>query len=458
MTMDRPSPTRQITIDEAVAISIECLKEGRVRDAGVICRQILEVEPGHPDALHYAGVLAHHVGHPQEALALIRQSLAIAPNQADWHSNLGIVLQATGDLEGAILAFRRAIELEPAHANAHANLGVLLRAFERFDEAEASYRTAIELNPTNPNVYCNLAILLDQTGRTAEALTAYCKALTLKPSHPEARRCLALAYSVIGECEKAIEICEEWVKDEPDNPRARHALAAYSGRDVPLRAPDAYVRNVFDSFAESFEAKLTRLDYRAPALVVEALRAAGVTADGTLDVLDVGCGTGLCGPLLAPYARQLVGVDLSSGMLVLAREKQVYHDLVHGELTAYLQSLREAFDVIVTADTLVYFGALEDVVAAAARALRPGGIFVFTVEEAIDQASADYSLQPHGRYTHRSDYVERLLLEAGLDPAIARAELRKESGLPVAGLVVRGRRRVSGGIAVAHDVIGEHHA
>ena len=99
------------------------------------------VAPDHPDALHYAGVLAHQHGRSDEALALIERSLELAPDQPDWYSNLGIVLQARGDLEGAIEAYRRAIALDPAHANAHSNLGVLLRVQRELDEAEAAYRT-----------------------------------------------------------------------------------------------------------------------------------------------------------------------------------------------------------------------------------------------------------------------------------------------------------------------------
>ena len=100
-------------------------------------------------------------------------------------------------------------------------------------------------------------------------------------------------------------------------------------------------------------------------------------------MLDAGCGTGLCGPLLAPYARRLVGVDLSEGMLALAKEKNVYDALMKSELTDYLRDHAAAFDVIVSADTLVYFGDLEDVLAAAAGALRPNGLFIFTLEHAV---------------------------------------------------------------------------
>ena len=107
---------------------------------------------------------------------------------------------------------------------------------------------------------------------------------------------------------------------------------------MPARASDAYIEKTFDSFAASFDAKLAKLlDYRAPALVAEMLAHAGVDAARSLDVLDAGCGTGLCGPLVAPYARRLVGVDLSEAMLDRARARNVYDELVTGELTAYLR-------------------------------------------------------------------------------------------------------------------------
>ena len=87
----------------------------------------------------------------------------------------------------------------------------------------------------------------------------------------------------------------------------------------------------------SFESKLERLSYRAPALVAAMLEDSGLEPSKRLDVLDAGCGTGLCGPLVAPYARRLVGVDLSEGMLAHAKEKNVYDALMKAELTDYLQ-------------------------------------------------------------------------------------------------------------------------
>jgi predicted TPR repeat methyltransferase len=196
---------------------------------------------------------------------------------------------------------------------------------------------------------------------------------------------------------------------------------------VPSRASDDYVRAEFDGFAATFDEVLTRLEYRAPTLVTdEVARLRGERAG--LDVLDAGCGTGLCGPLLRPSSRRLVGVDLSPAMVELARKRAVYDALVVAELTAYLREHPACFDVVVSADTLVYFGDLQDVVQAAAKALRPDGILVFTVEALAPDAGCDYRINPHGRYSHTRAYLASVLDQGGFPAAsIADVVLRKEA-------------------------------
>jgi predicted TPR repeat methyltransferase len=315
-------------------------------------------------------------------------------------------------------------------------LGVLLRATGRPVESEAAYRTAIRLNPNHVDAHTNLGVLLNSLKRPEEAVECFCRAIVLRPKHPEARRLLALAHCALGEVDEAIKIFEQWLVDEPDDPIAIHMLAACTGQAIPARASDRFVEGTFDSFAKSFESKLEKLLYRAPRLVETMLEDSVAEPSKSLDVLDAGCGTGLCGPLVAPYARRLIGVDLSSGMLAQAREKNAYDELIQGELTGYLLERHDAFDVIISADTLCYFGALSDFVAAATRALRGGGLLIFTLERAKDDG-VDYRLELHGRYSHSRAYVGRLLTEAGLRSDVLDADLRMESGVPVAGLVVR---------------------
>lgn len=437
--MEQPEPEgRHVSFDEALAIARDYQRGGMLADAADVYRRLMEVQPQHPDLLHYAGVLAHQAGRTAVAAEMIERSLEVAPDRAECYNNLGIIYKALGRADDAMVAYRRAIALEPDHANAHSNLGVVLKSQRRLPEAEAAYREAVRLNPTHASAYHNLGILLSETKRLPEAVVCYCRVTTLSPEHREARRLLAMAHCTLGEEDKAIAILEKWVVDEPENPVPPHLLAAVSGRDVPARADDRFVERVFDDFAATFEEKLEHLAYQAPQLIGAMLADSGIPAAKALDVLDVGCGTGLCGPLVTPYARRLTGVDLSTKMLEQAQSKQVYDELVKAELTAYLQRQPAAFDVIVCADTLCYFGALEDVAVAARSALKTGGQFLFTVEALDGPDPADgFRLATHGRYTHAQPYVARVLAEAGLTAEIIRAELRMESGVPVAGLAVR---------------------
>jgi predicted TPR repeat methyltransferase len=164
-----------------------------------------------------------------------------------------------------------------------------------------------------------------------------------------------------------------------------------------------------------------------------------------LHILDAGCGTGLCGPLLRPFAETLAGVDLSGKMLEKASARAVYDELHAAELTAYINESVSAYDVIASADTLCYFGKLEPVFAAAARALKPGGHFIFTVEKtASDKEAAKVTLEHTGRYTHTELYARAALEEAGFEvPRLDTVILRTELFKPVEGMLVVGTKRAS---------------
>lgn len=307
--------------------------------------------------------------------------------------------------------------------------------------AESAYRTAVDCAADFVPALNNLAALLAETGREEESSLFSCRAFVLPPLAGKQPKMLGIAYYRLGRIAEAAECYRAWLLAEPDNALARQHLAACTGEDVPARAPDGFVTAMFDEMAEDFDRKLVgKLSYRGPEIIA-GLLAQHLVARGELTVLDGGCGTGLCAPVLAPYAKHLTGVDLSPGMLAKAGACKQYDELVQAELTAYLLERREAFDLIVMADTLIYFGDLAALFAAVAQALRPAGVFAFTVEAAESgEPSAGYQLSPSGRYGHRHDYLERQIDAAGFAVlSSGRMVLRSEFCSPIQGIAMLAR-------------------
>jgi predicted TPR repeat methyltransferase len=439
----------ELSLPEALRLAIAMHQQNYLEGARQLYERILTLVPEHPDALHFLGMLLHQQGDTGRAIELIQQSLARAPAYAEAHNNLGNIFSEEERLEEALVCYHRAIELQPANPGAYNNLGVVLKSLGRLSEAEQAYRTALTLAPKVSDFYKNLGHVLRRLGRVEEAIEQYWQAVLLDPDNAEAKWLLGTALSCLGRMEEAARVFGEWLEQEPQNPVPRHLVTACSRQNIPARAPDDYIRQVFDGFADNFDAKLQRLQYRAPEWVAAMLGNVLATPAAALDVLDAGCGTGLCGPLLRPYARQLTGVDLSAKMVDKARQRRGYDALEVAELTAYLAASEARWDAIVSADTLCYFGDLVPVMRAAAGALRPRGHLVFTVERAEPaEAEGGYHLNPSGRYSHTEDYLRTVLAEAGL--RLLRLEsdrLRMENARPVAGWIALAERPAGSGSA-----------
>jgi predicted TPR repeat methyltransferase len=435
-----PAPPEELGIAEAMALARELTKDARLEAADELYRRILSVAPDYADALHFRGIVAFQLGRVEDAERLIRRAVELVPAYADAHSNLGNVLQHQKRTDDAMACYERALELRPDLADAHNNLGNALRQQKRYDEAVSRYERAIALRPDMADAHLNLGMTLEALDRVDDALTAFGRAVQLRPFRSEAYRRLGAMLSAWRRVDEAADVYRTWLSLDPTNPVAQHLLAACTGQAVPARASDACVQHIFDVFADSFDEVLARLQYRAPALVTQAAAAVLGPPEARLDILDAGCGTGLCAEHFKPYARRLVGVDLSLEMLKRAGLRRLYDELVLGELTAFLGAVPAAWDHVVSADTLVYFGDLAPVMAASRRGLRPGGHLVFTLERSDESPPGGFKVNPHGRYSHTEAYVREVLAAARLEPRqIAPVHLRLELAKPVEGLVVAAR-------------------
>lgn len=205
--------------------------------------------------------------------------------------------------------------------------------------------------------------------------------------------------------------------------------------------PQAYVRQLFDQYAPAFEVALrTHLNYRGPELLRDAVavycRECGrpVRFDA---MLDLGCGTGLAGAAFHSCVDSLSGVDLSPAMIARAERKRIYDRLTTDDMLQFLETEAgrgACYDLMVAADVLIYVAHLDELVAAVAKVLVPGGLFAFSVET---HDGGNVVLGDALRYAHGERHVRDVLSAAGLAVGLLeRHPVRNEKGRPVPGLIV----------------------
>ncbi|HTX74790.1 MAG TPA: methyltransferase domain-containing protein [Terracidiphilus sp.] len=240
----------------------------------------------------------------------------------------------------------------------------------------------------------------------------------------------------------AVEAYKRYLDFDPGNDAVRQILAGLEGGPPPPRCSDHCIELIFEAFASSYDEQMRgALRYEAPERIEEML-AAYLDGRADLEVLDLGCGTGLMGALLRRRARRLTGVDLSAAMSEQARALSVYDAIELAEIHAWLESPGACFDLIVSTDCLVYVGDLARVTRLAFARLKPGGWFAYSVEK-----GEHYPLQlkPTGRYTHHRNHLVETAAAAGLNLIdLKEGFLRSEGGKEVVGWIALLRKPDSG--------------
>jgi predicted TPR repeat methyltransferase len=317
---------------------------------------------------------------------------------------------------------------DPNDYRLHDEIGMALVDLNRQEEAIGSFMAALQLKPDCDDVCNKIASAFAARGLVEPAAEWFSRARRM---NPESTRYLYTYGRVLVELdsrEEAAKVFDEWVQSEPENPIPRHLSAAVLGEQSMPKVSREYVRALFNPYADHFEESLARLSYCGPALAVDALNAVGAANIG-LTILDAGCGTGLVGAALRPRAAKLIGVDLSAGMLAIAREHGLYDELIEADIVDVLRLRGQEFDVIVAADVVTYIGEVDPLFRCAAQSLRPGGYFI-VIAEAL-KTTEDFRLNPNGRFSHGREYLERVSKNAGLAVAyLEESVMRHEDNKP----------------------------
>ncbi len=357
------------------------------------------------------GVLLYDIGRPAEAAACLREAVAAAPADPAYREALARALAQNGDPDAGLATLQQGIAIVPAAASLR-NAAILLCIQHRdFTQAEGIGEQARLAGAADAATFGLRGHALSSLGRHADAALAYADALKLAP----------------------------------DDPYVRHLAAAAGIAASAARAPEDYVRALFDGYAVRFDQHLISLGYRIPGLIRRHADAFARAAP-IGPVLDLGCGTGMLAVALSDLPiGPFTGIDLSPAMLAEAEAKGLYADLRQADLPAALSDDVDptTWRLIVAADLMCYFGALEDMLASVRVRLTPAGRFIFSVEALLPDhdgalpGNGDWSLGRMGRYAHTPGYITAAAASHGFTViALNHEALRHEAGGPVAGLIV----------------------
>jgi predicted TPR repeat methyltransferase len=431
-------------------------------------QRLLSEQPDQVAVLVRLARLLHRLGRVDEAIPLMRKAADIARTPAMLNDH-GSLYLATGDWAAAIEEYQSAIRLDPRYVLARVNLADTFAETGRTREAIEVYRTAVSLDPGSIDGHLGLAVALLRIGDSAAAVAECRAALVVDSNNVQAWHLLAVTLGKSGDRLGAIAAEREAIARNAGFAKGWHALgsllddageigqavsayrkaldldsslveasydlAALSAAPPPPQMPPCYVTRLFDDFAATFERRLVdELKYCVP----EALRAAVARhwpfqPPKDLDVLDLGCGTGLVGKQFRDVAQRLTGVDLSPGMLAEAQRSGVYDRLIGDDVVHYMATDDGQFDVILAADLFIYIGDLGELFAAAAARLRPGGLFAFSIETQQQR----YVLRRTRRYAHSLEYIRELADSHNFEWREARStSLRLGEEGPVEGHVI----------------------
>ena len=347
--------------------------------------------------------------------------------------NLGITLFHLRRWEAAIPVLRQATTADPSLAEAWACLGLANEARGQWQAAAEALEKALALSPQHVRLWLSLGQVSLRLGNVEDALRAFDRALQEDPGCAPAWSERGSLMRELHRFEEAASCFERALALGGDPELNGFYLASVRDGDAPTTPPRRYVEGLFDDYAADFQSHVVEeLGYRGFEVLLKPLLDTGKRYG---HVLDLGCGTGLCGSLIAPRADTIDGVDVSGAMLEQARKLGVYRELVHADLGEFLAATALRPDLILAADVFIYVGDLAAVFRSARRILEPGGCLAFTVE--LAKKGHDIQLLPSLRYAHSEAYVRRLADEARFTGVrISEAPIRHDQTRPIMGLYI----------------------
>ncbi len=429
--LDPKNPVLQLHLANALKL------ESLFSEAEKVLKKIIADHPDYIQAYHNLGTTYFDLGKLEDAIYYYQLAISKAPKYQDAYYNLGLALLKNNNYVEAIKAFQDLLKLQPEHFAGRFHLACALLKDDKIEESLKEFLLIDASHPYHLETQINMATAFLKKGKLVEAKQHYLRALSLAPEDVQIlfnlgvvsmqqgivdsairyyQRCVEIdadyfpAYNNLGvafltkhQHDFALRYFREALRIQPSNKSLQHIIKVISENQKLLTSPPEYIQTLFDSYAEHYDYHLLQgLNYQVPQILFQAV-SKYLTSD--LDILDLGCGTGLCGLYFKPNAKKLVGVDLSEKMLAFAKEKNCYDELICAEINTYLANTKDQFDIVIAGDALVYVGDLTDVFSNVSKILKKDGLFLFNAEIS---AKKEFVLLPTGRFAHQKAWITKL--------------------------------------------------
>ena len=445
----------------------DAYRSGQLEQAEALAAQACDSDITDEQAvLMYSGLLLHRQA-TDDAENLLRTALAQGLESGAAQANLALCCSRAGEHAKAADLAKQATQVQPELISAWNALGAALLALKDFEAAEAAMLRGLEVHAGHPALSLLLAQAqsalnksqqadvafrafdrsfhnlirdaesLTLSGRLTEAEHRFRQLVATQPGSAAAHAGLGRLLLRLQRTDEAIQSLEEAIRLDSEDYTSQHFLSVARGQPVEHADP-AYVRTLFDDYAEEFDQSLSgTLGYRIPEEIAKRL------LDDRADmsqVLDLGCGTGLVADALNGQFEAIDGVDLSPEMLRLAEQRGVYRALHCREVVKFLAATTQQWSTAIAADVLTYIGKPDALLEQLATRIQSGGWFVFSIELSDGKSCV---LNPvTGRFQHHPDGLDRVFKAHGFEqPSWTMTTIRQELAERIPGAIGLARRR-----------------
>lgn len=390
-------------LDPCYNLSLVLIKENSYQEARECLERVLELNPEHENANNNLAYLCQLQGDFDAAITGYQKVLDISRENIFACHNLGVILTNKGRYQDAIWYFKRVLSLDSSHVEALYNLGSIF-LLQKDPAGALPYLLRLVEISRDFDVCYNLAVTYLDLNMLDEAINYFHNSLKINKNNLPSYVNLGAIYLHLKDFAKALQFYQKASELDPDNDEISYIISAITQNDSIDKAPVGYVQRLFDQYAPYFDRHLKFLEHNSPQIIFEMVKSCVGDKVG-LDVLDLGCGTGLGGEKFKNISNRLIGIDISRQMIEVAKSKNIYTEIKLGSIEELLPGFY-GFDIIIALDSFVYFGELDSIFKKSWAVLNTGGLFAFTVEEEIENHS--YSLQRSARFSHSCKYIEKI--------------------------------------------------